>query len=132
MNLSSVGKFLIHLQEAVLSAISTLITSHFRGLCAEAEYRVVAFSLLPLPVVLTLAPFPYVCEDLQLSQSPASVPFLTFVNSDSTSTYCIIQEGKFPVCRCWSLGPVPFVTLWAVARQPPLSVEFSKQEHWSV
>ena len=132
MNLSSVGKFFIHLQEAVLSAISTSITSHFRGLCVEAEYGVV-FSLLPLPVVLMLAPFSYICEDPQLSRSCASVPFFIFVNSDSTSMYCIIEEGK-STCMCWcsSLSRVPFVTLWTVARQPPLSVEFSRQEHWSV
>ena len=33
---------------------------------------------------------------------------------------------------CWLLSPVwLFVTLWTVARQVPLSMEFSKQEYWS-
>ena len=32
----------------------------------------------------------------------------------------------------WALSRVLlFVTLWTVARQPPLSMEFSRQEYWS-
>ena len=46
----------------------------------------------------------------------------------------------FPLVRVWvyvcvsaqSLSHVPLlVTLWSVARQTPLSMEFSRQEHWS-
>ena len=45
-----------------------------------------------------------------------------------------IAAGGHPVCvhvlscfRCVQL----FVTLWTVDRQPPLSMEFSRQEYWS-
>ena len=35
------------------------------------------------------------------------------------------------VCVCWSLSRVLlFVTPWTVARQAPLSMEFSRQEYW--
>ena len=34
--------------------------------------------------------------------------------------------------RVWALSCVLlFVTLWTVARQTPLSMEFSRQEYWS-
>ena len=33
---------------------------------------------------------------------------------------------------CWLLSRVQlFATPWTVARQPPLSMEFSRQEYWS-
>ena len=32
---------------------------------------------------------------------------------------------------CWSLSHVQlFVTPWAIALQPPISMEFSRQEYW--
>ena len=34
------------------------------------------------------------------------------------------------VLSCFSHVPL-FVTLWTVARQAPLSMGFSRQEHWS-
>ena len=34
--------------------------------------------------------------------------------------------------KCQSLSPVQlFATLWTVAHQAPLSMEFSRQEYWS-
>ena len=51
------------------------------------------------------------------------------------------QEGSFGegtvlcldcACVCWSLSRVRLlVTPWTVARQAPLSMEFSRQEYWS-
>ena len=39
---------------------------------------------------------------------------------------------KYSVCVLSHFSRVQlFVTLWAVAPQAPLSVEFSRQEHWS-
>ena len=36
------------------------------------------------------------------------------------------------LCCAWSLSRVQlFATLWTVAHQAPLSMEFSKQEYWS-
>ena len=35
-------------------------------------------------------------------------------------------------CVCWSLSRVRlFVIPWTAAHQAPLSMEFSRQEHWS-
>ena len=36
-----------------------------------------------------------------------------------------------PVCVCALSGVQLFVTLWTVALQAPLSMEFSRQEYWS-
>ena len=44
------------------------------------------------------------------------------------------QAGSLPLLllllSCFSHVPL-FVTLWTVARQAPLSMGFSRQEHWS-
>ena len=42
-------------------------------------------------------------------------------------------QAFLTVLCCAVLSPIrPSVTLWTVARQAPLSVESSRQEHWSV
>ena len=36
-------------------------------------------------------------------------------------------------CVCWSLSRVRLLVIpWTAAQQVPLSMEFSRQEHWSV
>ena len=43
---------------------------------------------------------------------------------------CIFDECLVRVLSCFSCVQ-PFVTLWTVAHQAPLSVGFSRQEYWS-
>ena len=48
-----------------------------------------------------------------------------------TCLFCIslMTEMKW---KCWSLSHVwLFATPWTIARQPPLFMEFPRQEHWS-
>ena len=35
------------------------------------------------------------------------------------------------MCVCWSLSCGLFVSPWTVAHQAPLSMGFSRQEHWN-
>ena len=54
-----------------------------------------------------------------------------------TATWCCVVEltsrcFSFPLClHAKSLQSCLFPTLWTVAHQAPLSMRFSRQEHWS-
>ena len=59
----------------------------------------------------------------------------TLLKRLSSSSSISLEFGVQPcpdLCCAWLLSPVLlFVTLWTVAHQAPLSMEFSRQEYWS-
>ena len=57
--------------------------------------------------------------------------FLKTGNSSSTRTAVESMHDAKSAQSCPTLCVQPCVTLWTVAHQAPLSVGFSRQEHWS-
>ena len=50
----------------------------------------------------------------------------------NTPLFQLLGPVLAPNCMCQLSSQVwPFATLWTVARQAPLSMEFSRQENWS-
>ena len=85
---------------------------------------------------------PTLCDPMNCStpglpvhhQLPEELEYNCFTMLCCVSRHCTTKWISYYVCAC-GLGrfsPVRlFATLWTVARQAPLSMEFSRQEYWS-
>ena len=76
------------------------------------------------------------CPQQQMSTESASVLVLVFGNSWLKWIYLILfvlSTLFVPMCACWVTSVVSnsFMTPWAVARQAPLSMGFSRQKYWN-
>ena len=67
------------------------------------------------------------------TKSPTLSTSVVFYQSDNTKLECKLMTSlKAEKWKCSSLSRIwLFVTLWTIAHQAPLSVEFSRQDYWN-